>query len=121
MKKWCLLIILPIIIVACYYDNEETLYPETDVCDTIEISYSSDIVPILSTNCYTCHSNINAPDFGSNISLEDYADVSNRSFDILGAISHEDPYTPMPKDRIKLDDCLINKFEAWVNQGSPDN
>ena len=41
---------------ACYYDNEEELYPNLD-CTTKTISFSSDISPIINTKCATtgCH------------------------------------------------------------------
>ena len=122
MKKKYFLIIIPIIILSCYYDNEEALYPDPGgECDTTAVSYSADIVPMLSTYCYACHDNLNAPSFGNNIKMEEYADVKNQSESILGAIKHDPQYSPMPKGGSKLSDCLIMKFEAWVNQGGVDN
>ena len=121
MKKIYLLIFCSILLASCYYDNEETLYPETEACDTTEVSYSAIIVPMLSNNCYECHSNINAPDFGNNIRLEDYADVKSQSVRMLGAIRHDPAYSPMPRGGDKLDTCFILQFEAWNNQGNKEN
>ena len=106
---------------GCYWDNEEDLFPEVGVCDTIGMSFASDVVPILSNNCYSCHSNSNAPDFTSGLSLEDYEDVSAYSNRIVGSINHKEGFLPMPKDQEQLDSCQIKTIEAWVNQGSLNN
>ena len=106
---------------ACSWDNEEELYPELQFCDTLDVSYQTDVVPILSTSCYSCHSNVNAPDFAFGIAFEDYEDVVAGAELILGAIKHEVGYPAMPKGSEQLDTCSISTFEAWVNAGMPDN
>ena len=49
---------------SCYYDTEEELYPDSgsSTCDTISVSYATDIVPIVSAKCSTpgCHAGVNA-------------------------------------------------------------
>ena len=116
------LIALSLLFLAgCAWDNEEDLLPEENACDTTNVSYAGDIVPILSEYCYLCHSNANAPDFASGIALEDYNDVAASSRLILGSIRHEAGYPLMPKDGSRLDSCRILTFEAWYNAGSPDN
>jgi hypothetical protein len=117
-----LLFLIPLIIcTSCYWENEETFYPGSAECDTTAVSFAQDIVPILTSNCLTCHSNTNAPDLAFGIAFEDYEDIAASSGMIIGAINHLEGYPQMPKNREKLDVCLINTFEAWVNQGSPDN
>jgi len=106
---------------GCVWDNVGDLLPMEDLCDTTNISYAGDIVPLLSNNCYLCHSNANAPNFAFGIAWEDYEDVAASSRLILGAIRHEEGYPAMPKNRAMLDSCLILTFEAWYNAGSPDN
>lgn len=120
MKKTLLFILLAVTAVSCYWENEETLFPAGE-CDTIDVSYSEDIVQILSFHCYTCHSNANALNFGNGITLEDYKDVAASSALVLGSIKHEDGFIPMPRNGEKLDSCQIMIFEAWVNEGNPDN
>lgn len=106
---------------ACAWDNLEDLYPHTPDCDTTSVSFSMDIQPILSNNCFSCHSNVNAPSFGGGLSFEDHSDVSANSGRITGAINHNEGFIPMPQGSDKLDPCSIMKFEAWANAGSPDN
>jgi hypothetical protein len=121
MKNTFLYLMIWVAAYGCYWENEETFYPEAEICDTTMISFSDDIVPILSNSCFICHSNNNAPEFANGIKLEDYEDVSASGTLIVGAINHADGFPQMPKNRAKLDACLINTFEAWVNQGSLDN
>ncbi len=121
MKKLLILILTLVVAAGCSWENEETLYPETEICDTLDVSFSMDVVPIMAMNCYSCHSNANAPEFTSGFALEDHADVSASSQLIVGAINHRDGSPAMPKGAEKLNTCSINTIEAWVNSGSPDN
>ena len=83
--------------------------------------YVRTVRPIIMNNCFSCHSNNNASDFAYGITFEDYEDVAASATLIIGAINHEKGFPEMPKNREKLDPCLIHTFEAWVNQGSFDN
>jgi len=121
VKKKLIYLLIVVLAAACSWEDNETYYPDTENCDTLEVSYAMDIVPVLANNCYTCHSNANAPDFGSGIALEEYADVSSSSALIVAAINHLEGVPAMPKESDKLDTCTINLIEAWVNDGSPEN
>lgn len=89
-------------------------------CDTINMSYSSDIQVILSSHCYECHSGVSPI---SGIHLSDYDTLKSIALSgrLLGALKHLDGYTPMPYMRDMLDTCTINKIESWVNDGAPHN
>ena len=121
MKKLTIYLLLLVVAAACSWENEETFYPEAENCDTLDVSYAMDIVPVLANNCYSCHSNANAPDFGSGNAFEDHADVSVSSLLIVKVINHLEGVPAMPKNSDKLDDCTISMIESWVNDGSPDN
>ena len=110
-----------ILLPACIWDNLEELYPDNANCDTTSVSFSTDIIPILSNNCFSCHSNLNAPSFGGGLSFEDHQDVAGNSDRIIGAINHNAGFLAMPRDGDKLNPCSINLVEAWVNSGAPDN
>lgn len=58
MRRLFAFVILILIFKSCSWDNEETLYPGPEECDTTNVSYTTDIVPILSGYCYSCHSNL---------------------------------------------------------------
>ena len=121
MSKNIIFLLIWIAAYGCYWENEETLYPDSGMCDTTFVSYSEDIVPILTNNCYVCHSNQNAPDKTFGLALENYEDVVSYSAVIPHVINQEKGYLAMPRNTAKLDACLINKIEAWINDGSPDN
>ena len=125
MKRFCLsfaaFAAILALIGSCYYHNEEDLYPESASCDTLNVTFSGKIVPLLANNCLTCHSNANAPTFANGIRLEDYDDVKIMATAISGAINHSASHLPMPKDRPKLKACLITQFDIWVRIGTPDN
>ena len=114
--------VITIFCLACYYDNEEYLYPEmNNDCDTTNVTFSGTISVMLDNYCLACHSNANAANFGNNIRLEDYADVKANSQDVLGSIKHESGFSPMPKGGAQLNDCLVTQFEIWINNGTPNN
>jgi hypothetical protein len=121
MKKTLTALAIALLVSGCYWDNVETLLPAGDACDTLEVSYASDVVPILENNCLGCHSNSNAPAFANGLSLEDYEDVAAMSDRMVGAINHNAGFIPMPKNAEKLDSCKIETIEAWVNQGKLNN
>ena len=105
--------------VSCYYDNEEALYPTlSNACDTANVTFSGTIAPMLSNNCYSCHSNTNAS-FGAGIQLQAFADVSANSSKIVTAIKRTGPF-PMPPSG-KLATCGISQFDIWVRNGMPNN
>lgn len=105
---------------SCYYDIEEELYPYDVACDTVDVSFSADIVPILTTNCYACHDQANA--FGG-VVLDNYTAVKNavNNSTLLGVVRHTAGFSPMPKGGNKLLDCEISKIETWITDGALDN
>jgi hypothetical protein len=91
-------------------------------CDTVNMKYQENIVPILSSTCYTCHgANSNS---GSNgIILEGYENLKAKAETgtLLGVITHAPGFPPMPDGGAKLSDCNINKFRSWIDNGMQNN
>jgi hypothetical protein len=113
------LFILIISITGCYNDKEEVLYPDT-ICDTANVTYSRSIVPILSSNCITCHGG-NTPSAG--IKLDAYADVKIQATNgrLWGAVSHATNFSPMPKNAAKMSICNLAKIKKWLDAGALNN
>ena len=112
-------LVLVIAMTGCYYDNEETLYPQGD-CITTDISYVEDIAPIIQQNCFSCHS---AAVNTGNITLEGHAKLAGYALNgrLLGAIRHDPGFIAMPQGASKLSDCNIAKIEAWAMEGALNN
>ena len=117
-----LVFVLATIMAACYYDNQEALYPSySSTCDTSNVTFSTSITSILSNNCWGCHSNATADSYGSSIKLQDYADVKAQISSIVPAINHTGSLSPMPKGGNMLGTCSLTQFSIWVRKGTPNN
>ncbi len=118
MKK-AAIIFLMLSITGCYYDVEEDFRLNSE-CNTDSITYSTDIVNILSNRCYKCHAaSLNL----GNITLEGYDRIKIyvNSGRLLGAIKRESGFSPMPQNEAMLPACDIMKIETWINNGAPNN
>jgi len=123
MNKLTLMLLFAAILIllnSCYYDNEETLYPNAIACDTSNVKYSTTIVPILQTNCNGCHSQTSP---SGNIVTDNYSSVKIivDNGKLNGTINHIISYSPMPKGGNKLTNCELAKFRIWISNGAPNN
>lgn len=100
---------------GCKDYNSIDLYPP---CDTTQIGYEEDVLPIFKANCIPCHSEANA--FGGIVlaTLEG-ARVPATNGLLFKAVTHDPSVVPMPKGGGMLDDCSINKIKRWINLGEP--
>lgn len=107
---------------GCFYDNEEDLYPFSNMCDTTSTPLSTVVKPILQGNCYSCHSASAAGGSGAGINLEDYASLEGWANNgrLVQSIEHTG-CCPMPKGGSKLPPCDIEKIKAWVGRGAQNN
>lgn len=118
--KLLLIGIVPLVMNACYYDSIQELYPNPTACDTTNVTYSSDVWPVINANCVSCHS---GPGASGNIRLANYDEIviQANNGNLMGAINHESGYSPMPKGGFKLPECDITKIQIWIDDGTPDN
>jgi len=115
-------VLLSLLLVSCYYDNEEALYPSiSTTCDTVNVTFSGTIKSILANSCLSCHSNATAASAGNNIRLENYADVQAKATSIAGSVKHSGSYSPMPKNGGNIKACSITQFDIWVSKGMLNN
>lgn len=105
---------------GCYYDVESELYPSGQVCDSIAISYSADVFPIISSKCLGCH---DASSNSGGITIETYsqlkAQVDNGALNCT--INHLSDCTAMPQDAAQLPECELKAINVWINEGALDN
>jgi len=106
---------------SCTYSHGDPA-PACDVANE-NVTYSRVISPIFDANCRECHSSTNAATLGGGNDFGDYTAI-NRYFsptNLLGCIRHDPGFDPMPKGRAKLSDCDIQRIEAWIAAGKPNN
>ena len=117
-RTWIILFAVTLL-TSCYYDVEEELYGTT-ACSTDGMTYSGDVLGIISANCYKCHDAAN--NFG-NITLEGYDNLKKYvdSGQLLGVIKRQPGFSPMPKNEPPLVDCDIAKIEQWIADGALNN
>lgn len=107
---------------SCYYDVESQIYPDSNVCDTTNVTYSTTVKGILQNNsCMTCHSGSAAA--GGGIVLDTYTGVKTvaQNGGLYGAVTHSASFTPMPQSGGKLSNCDISKLKTWIDAGNPNN
>jgi len=91
-------------------------------CDTVTVSFSSQVKPIFNVNCSTsgCH---NSASSAGGYVLMNYSQISNNNTITrsLNTMKHMSGYSPMPKFAATLNDSLIQQIECWINQGKQNN
>jgi hypothetical protein len=107
---------------SCYNDKSDVLYPKPNKCDTTNVSFAADVLPVLLNNCGSsgCH-DAATKTYGYDFSSYEGASAAAGYTRLLGTINHTDGYSAMPKGLPKLDDCSINKITRWVNTGAKNN
>ena len=88
-------------------------------CDTSNVSYASDIQPLLSARCVSCHSGVSAQ---KGVELDDYTKVKSHvdSGKLKDALLGTNGVSKMPQGST-LDQCDLDKFIKWINDGAPNN
>ena len=122
ISKYFLFALVALSFSSCYYDNEEELYPSVITCDTITVTYSNSVVPILTASCNGCHSSVSASASGGGVILDSFSQASVYALNgkLYGVVSHTSG-SPMPKGGAKIDDCSIAKIKKWAAAGAPNN
>lgn len=117
MNKLVIILLASMAFAGCYYDNEEELYPNATTStgnDTIPVTYSADIRPLISANCATpgCHvANAQSPDLSDYNKLKANIDrVQVRALD-LKTMPASGPLS------------LANRtmLQKWINAGALNN
>lgn len=114
------LVLISFLTTSCSYENESELFGEPGDCDTFDMSYQNDVLPILESRCITCHNN---QDKTGGVVLEGYTEVkvyvSNGK--LIGTIKQLPGFSPMPQGSGPISDCNIATIESWISDGSPNN
>ena len=112
------LLLCMLMISGCVYHNEQDLYGACNTPGTV--SYSQHVVPLIATNCLSCHSEAEKQ---GGVILEGHSKIKTWADNgaLEGAINHLNGYEPMPKDADKLPECSLELINQWISDGAPNN
>ena len=86
-------------------------------CDTLNVKYTSHIVPIMNTYCKGCH---NSSNVGGGVNLDNYADVKTSTLTgkMICTIT-ANGCAIMPKGGPALSTCNVRKIKIWASANCP--
>lgn len=93
---------------------------ESSVCDTLNVTYSGTIRPLVQQRCQGCHSG-SSPQGGLDFSVWGPLNLVASDGRLAGAIQHQATYINMPPSGPMLPDCRIQQFLLWIGDGAPNN
>lgn len=93
---------------------------EASACDTLNVTYSGTIVPIIQQRCQGCHSGA-TPQGGLNLTSWSVLNSLAADGRLEGSITHDPTGIPMPPSGPMLSDCRIAQFMQWIEDGAPNN
>lgn len=90
------------------------------LCDSVAISYTTDVKPILTSKCVGCHST-NANSGG--VAIETYTQVKAQVDNGMLActVNHEAGCSAMPQNAGQLPACELKAINVWISEGALDN
>lgn len=100
--------------------NQGALNNSCDGCDTTNVTYAGTVAPLMQSKCVGCH---NSTTTSGNVNLSNYPGVQLQALNgrLIGAVSHNAGYSPMPKGGTKLPQCEIDELMVWISDGAPNN
>jgi hypothetical protein len=80
------------------------------------ISFSQDVMPLITDNCLSCHDDGNSTGY----TFTSHALISDNASDMLGAMRNEG-FQLMPQGGPALPDSVIKIFSCWIQNNKPNN
>lgn len=93
---------------------------EASGCDTLNVTYSGTIVPLIASRCQGCHSG-GSPQGGLNLTSWSVLNALAADGRLGGAVQHLPGYEPMPRNAPRMNDCRVRQFMIWIEAGAPNN
>lgn len=100
-------------------------YCDGEDCDSVNVTYSQTVWPIIQNACFGCHSGAN-PSGGISLTSYDQVKASGsispgNPGSLLGVVAWANGNVPMPKNGFQLSDCKIAQINKWIQDGMPNN
>lgn len=87
-------------------------------CTLANATYGAFVQPLIQAKCQGCHSGSNPQ---GSIKLSTYSEIKAVALSGKFYASLTRSATWMPKGGAKLDDCSLQKIQAWIGAGAPEN
>ena len=120
--KWLYLFVFLLVVslTACTYDKADIKFPPPVTCDSLNATYSKQVLPIIVAECYSCHSGTAIA--GAGIKLDSYNSLKTQVNNgrLLGSVEQRPGFSPMPKGG-KLTQCENGKIRNWIKAGALNN
>ena len=118
-KNLSILSLILLILLSCTHTSEEDLIEQT--IPVTNITYSTDIKPIIDNNCIMCHNN--PPVNGAPMSLLTYSAVKEavENRNLINRVSSNDLGFLMPLGGPRLPQNLIDLITQWESDGLLEN
>ena len=93
----------------------------TTICDTSNVTYTTQIQPIVQNYCLGCHTASTANSTGGGIILDNYTALKSnaQTGHLLCAIQWTGTCYHMPNGSAQLGNCEIRKFVIWTGNNCP--
>ena len=120
LKPWFLLLLPLFFLASCYYDKEDKLYDAyyaSKNCDTVNVTYTLSILPIINAKCATsgCHTAGGSGNGNFDTYAGVKAKVDNGSF-----LNRTTVLMNMPLSG-PLTTCEMAKIKKWIQLGAANN
>lgn len=112
---------------SCSFNNVEDLKPPVGPCDTVQVSFATDIIPIMERNCSNkSFNNFNGDCHQAGSPIADYtifagvkAKVDEGKLEQRALIEKSMP--PSFSNGPRPDDAELKMITCWIAAGAPDN
>jgi mono/diheme cytochrome c family protein len=87
-------------------------------CDTLDVTWTGNILPLIQSRCIGCHAGSNSSS-GLDLTNWNVANGLASNGQLAGAIQHWPSFAPMPPAGPMLSECEIRRFLIWIDNGAP--
>ena len=101
-------------------DNGANKSADNEGCETTQVTFKNDVLPIFEQNCFSCHNEEDYARKADGNKMDSYELIKLKIDDglVLGNIKHEKGFVNMPYRKKQLEPCDIQTIEIWINNGA---
>jgi hypothetical protein len=105
-------VILPLCFAPSCKHHPDEIIPPISECDTTNVTYTGEVLPVLQAYCYGCHTGSN-PSAGIDLSNPEHLRAVVNNGRLVGSLLHNADYSPMPQG-VTLPVCALRQIILWA-------